>query len=291
MMKIWFDRRRLIGVVVLFLASFVIAHSVNAVIAYHIAVIPDLQDPAHAIAPSGGPPSPSSEELSQHILHSGLFPLPRQNNHLSIGADGGEAADAAPPLNLSKKLVLRGTSYGDLRFSTAIIEEIASKSLSLYHLTDDIPNAGELVEIRREGVLIRQGRREEFLPINAGDLGEALPMPVSNVIPDPKKKMLLDRREVNAALSDLSKLLGQARANPYFVDGKVNGFLLTIFNPDSFFGRIGLISGDVLKRVNGIEVRDPGQVVGLFQQVKEERLVKVDVLRQGLPATLTYEIR
>lgn len=302
MMKVRFDQKRFIWAVTLLLAMFLIAHSLNAVIAYQII------DPSDHLGPSptagratdssaADLPSPSPEELSQHILQSGLFVVPRQRKPHRMGSDAGgiddarEADDSTPPLNLAQKLVLRGTSYGDTRLSIAMIEEISSKTLTLYHLREDIPNAGELVEIRREGVRIRQGRREEFLPVTTGDPGEARPMPVSNSLPDPKKKILLDRKEVTTALADLSKLLGQARAVPYFVDGKVNGFHLTIFTPESFFGRIGLITGDILKRVNGIEIRDPGQVIGLFQQVKDERVVKVDVLRQDRPTTLTYEIR
>lgn len=295
MMKIRFDQRRFGGAVTLIVASFLIAHSINAVIAYQLAAPPDQQNLSHAAGPSTAFPSadlpaPSPEEMSQHILQSGLFSVPPQRRQHRMGSDVGADDDSTPPLNLSTKLILRGTSYGDARHSTAMIEEISSKTLTLFHLQESVPNAGELVEIRREGVRIRQGGREEFLAVKTGDSGETALMSASNVLPDPKKKMQLDRREVNAALSDLSKLLAQARANPSFVDGKVNGFELTIFTPDSFFGRIGLSSGDILKRVNGVEVRDPGQVVGLFQQVKEERVVKVDVLRQGRPTTLTYEI-
>ncbi len=295
-MKIRFDQRRFIWAVTLLLSSLFIAHSINAVIAYQILNPSDQLSPSppagRVTDPSSADlPSPSLEEVSQDILQSGLFSVPQRRRPRQVESNAGEDDDASPPLNLSKKLVLRGTSYGDIRLSTAIIEEINSKSLSLYHLREDIPNAGELIEIRREGVRIRQGRREEFLPVATSDPGEAHPMPVSTFLPDPKKKILLDRREVNTALADLSKLLGQARAVPYFVDGKVNGFHLTIFTPDSFFGRIGLITGDILKRVNGIEIRDPGQVIGLFQQVKYERVVKFDVLRQDRPTTLTYEIR
>lgn len=279
----------------LLLSSLFIAHSINAVIAYQITVPADQPTFSQAarFTDSSTPdlPPASPEELSQHILQSGLFSVPQQRRPRQAGTTASEVDDSTPPLNLAQKLVLRGTSYGDARLSVAMIEEISSKTLTLYHLREDIPNAGELVEVRRDGVRIRQGRREEFLPVSTGDPGEARPTPVSNLLPDPKKKIVLDRREVNAALSDLSKLLGQARASPAFVDGKVNGFHLDIFNPDSFYGHIGLLSGDILKRVNGIEIRDPGQVLGLFQQVKEERVVKVDVLRQGRPTTLTYEIR
>jgi general secretion pathway protein C len=299
MMKTRFDPKRLTWAVTLFVASFLIAHSINAVIADQITAPSDQLSPSPTAGRVTDPSSadlssPSPEELSEHILHSGLFVVPQQRKQHRMGSDVGdvgEVDDSTPPLNLAQKLVLRGTSYGDARLSIAMIEDISSKALTLYHLREDIPNAGELMEVRREGVRIRQGRREEFLPVSTGDPGEVRPMPVSNLLSDPKKKILLDRREVTTALADLSKLLGQARAVPYFVDGKVNGFHLTIFTPDSFFGRIGLITGDILKRVNGMEIRDPGQVIGLFQQVKDERVVKVDVLRQDRPTTLTYEIR
>ena len=275
------------------ISSFFISHSVNAVVEYL------LLDSSQRVTPilSGTPAlngraqaeSPySSEEIRQTILQSGLFPIPKTET--GKGSSQEQAEAALPPLNLTKKFILRGTAYGSASVSRALIEDISSKRQILYRIGDFIPEGGEVVDVKKTGVMIRQGIRTELLPITIGEKEDA-PLPPTTILPDHTKRRVLDRREVSIAFSDLSKLLGQARANPYFLEGKVAGYQLTIFNPDSFFGRIGLVSGDILKRVNGVDVRDPGQVLSLFQQVQDERLVKVDVLRQGSPVTFSYEIR
>ncbi len=54
---------------------------------------------------------------------------------------------------------------------------------------------------------------------------------------------------------------------------------------------MGLQSDDVLKRINGMELRDPSMVIGALQQMKDERGVKLDIVRNEMPRTLTIEIR
>jgi type II secretory pathway component PulC len=52
-----------------------------------------------------------------------------------------------------------------------------------------------------------------------------------------------------------------------------------------------LHSGDLLKRFNGIELRDPGMLLTALQQMKDEQRVKFDIVRHETPLTLTYDIR
>jgi general secretion pathway protein C len=101
----------------------------------------------------------------------------------------------------------------------------------------------------------------------------------------------IDRRELSDALSDIPLLLLQAQPVPSFIDGRFNGLQLDAVRVSSFFNKIGLQSGDVLKRMNGVELRDPGMLITVLQQMKEERQVKLDILRNDTPSTLTYEIR
>jgi general secretion pathway protein C len=109
--------------------------------------------------------------------------------------------------------------------------------------------------------------------------------------PDGPLRKILDRREVAGATEDISKLLTQARAVPYTVSGKLEGYRIEYVVPQSFFDKVGLRIGDVLQRVNGIELKDPATMLALFQQVKNERTVRLDVLRENQRATFTYEIR
>ena len=74
-------------------------------------------------------------------------------------------------------------------------------------------------------------------------------------------------------------------------DGRLDGFRLYSVTPQGFFDRIGLHTNDLLQRINGVEIRDPGMLLSLFQQLRNERTVRVDIVRNAQRQTLTYEIR
>jgi general secretion pathway protein C len=74
-------------------------------------------------------------------------------------------------------------------------------------------------------------------------------------------------------------------------DGKVGGWRLEYFHSASIFGRFDLHQNDILQRVNGVELKDPTVMLNLLRQVKDEREISVDVLRDGQRLRLTYELR
>ena len=74
-------------------------------------------------------------------------------------------------------------------------------------------------------------------------------------------------------------------------DGKLDGFRLASVMPLGFFDKIGLQTNDLLQRINGVEIRDPGILLSLFQQLRNERTVRVDIVRNTQRQILTYEIR
>jgi len=89
-------------------------------------------------------------------------------------------------------------------------------------------------------------------------------------------------------MGDLPKLLTQARAVPHMVNGTANGFALDYVAPASFYEKIGVQAGDILQRVNGVDIRDPDTMLGLLQQLKNERVVKLDLVRNNQSSTVTY---
>jgi general secretion pathway protein C len=164
----------------------------------------------------------------------------------------------------------------------------------LYRLHDQIPDLGEVTEIRRDGMVIRQGNLEELLELvlsekPAVSVGPSTP-PSPQATGVPLRKVI-DRREVEIAMSDLPKLLTQARAVPNMVNGAVNGFRLDYIAPASFYEKIGVHPGDILQRVNGVDIRDPSMMLSLLQQLKNERVVKLELVRNNQPSTVTYELR
>jgi len=287
------NMRRGIIFVYVVCGTFLVAHIINAVIAEALSV------PAGLVQPS----SASNREadgratlpvLVERIRTSGLFPLPA--DPLGIGIAGSGAAPARAPLNLASKLKLLGVVIGDREGVSAIVEELSSKRQLFFRLHDHIPDVGEISEIRRDGMVVRQGDQQELLELAASQTEIPPTAPVSAKLaaaPTPGKPVhtVLDRREIEQAMGDLPKLLSQARAVPYLVNGAMNGFRLDFIEPASFYEKIGLKYGDVLQQVNGVDIRDPGTMLSLFQQLRNERSVKLDVLRNNQRTAMTFDIR
>ena len=276
--------------------TFLIAHIINAVIAEALSVPAGLTRPLpHSNREADE--NASLPVLIERIRTSGLFPLPPDPlGGVSIAESSMQQARA--PLNLSSKLKLLGVVVGDREGVSAIVEELSGKRQLFFRLHDQIPDVGEISEIRRDGIVIRQGDQQELLELAVSQIEKppSAPAPAptaSAVVPAPGSpvRAILDRREVEQAMGDLPKLLSQARAVPYLVNGTMNGFRLDFIAPSSFYEKIGLKYGDVLQQVNGVEIRDPGTMLTLFQQLRNERSVKLDVLRNNQRTAMTFDIR
>ena len=274
--------------------TFLVAHIINAVIAEALSV------PSGSVRPSSetareDEAKASATAMIESIQKSGLFPLPP--DPVSVSATGaGAPPPPRVPLNLASKLKLLGVVMGDHEGVSAIVEELSSKRQLFFRLHDHIPDIGEISQIRRDGMVVRQGDQQELLELAAAQIEKppAAPAPGASAVtqtPASPTRTVLDRRVVEQAMDDLPKLLSQARAVPNLVNGSMNGFRLDYIAPSSFYEKIGLKYGDVLQQVNGVDIRDPSTILTLFQQLRNERAVKLDVLRNNLRTTMNFEIR
>jgi len=273
--------------------TFLVAHIINAVIAEALSV------PSGLLRPLPGSDreakvSATLPVLVERIRTSGLFPLPLDPLGISTAESGAPTSRA--PLNLASKLKLLGVVIGEHEGVSAIVEELSSKRQLFFRLHDQIPDVGEISEIRRDGMVVRQGDQQELLELTASQTEKPPSAPVTAgtavaPVPGSPVRTVLDRRDVEQAMGDLPKLLSQARAVPYLVNGAMNGFRLDFIAPSSFYEKIGLKYGDVLQQVNGVDIRDPGTMLTLFQQLRNEKTVKLDVLRNNQRTAMTFDIR
>lgn len=103
-------------------------------------------------------------------------------------------------------------------------------------------------------------------------------------------KFVVERAEIENALSSLDKLFTQIRAVPQFKDGKAAGLKLLSIRQDSLFAKLGLRRNDVLERINGQPV-DMKKGVELFGQLQGADRISIDLVRNGQNTTLEYEIQ
>ena len=103
-------------------------------------------------------------------------------------------------------------------------------------------------------------------------------------------KFVIDRAEIDAAIANLDKLYTQIRAVPHFKEGRPNGLKLLSVKKDSVFAKLGLKRGDILQKINGMEL-DIKKGLDIFNQLKTETSITIDVERGGARQSLEYEIR
>jgi type II secretion system protein C len=291
------SRRDVSVAFVLTLSCWLISHSVNAYISYALFEVPPpdpVTEPISA-APIPEPPPVDSKQLAKAILSSGLFVVPPDLSALDPDAEQPSAPPPPPPIELAGKLKLLGTALREGGRSSAAIEQLQDHKQTLYFLQDTIEGFGQLAAITRDGVSIKQGNRQGYLPL-ADE--EAKPVPISIAMsPAPKRSSvptIIDRRQLQQNLSDVAKLMTEARAMPYYDlanNAKLEGWQFIEIKPKSILDQLGLQQRDVVLRINGTAVADPGTMLRLLQELQHERLVKVDLIRGGDRQTFAYEIR
>lgn len=212
---------------------------------------------------------------------------------------------AAPKVPLNMTLV--GTAVGHGGASYAIIEDTKTKEQLLYRVGDVLVDEATIARITRNRVEIRRGKETEILEVSLNpeeakstaqpSLASSPPVVPpkgtagSNVRQVSRNRWVLDRREVESAVDNLPQLLTKARIIPNFTEGKPDGFRIFAITEDSLYSKIGLQNGDILHRVNGIEVKDPQNFMKVFEQLKDETSITVDLVRNNQKETFGYEIR
>lgn len=287
-------------VVLLTTGAYFIADAVNLVIARQLeASIRPADRPAMPVASHTR--SGVDRTAYQRILQGDLF-HPAQRGQAITQPELSTSTPVAP---LDLPFVLVGTMEGIGVTSFAILEDRTTREQQVFRLQDLVKDGAILAKVERNQVVLRLGTQEQVLVIYTDGTQDVAP-PSSGALPRPAdapssssagirqvqpNRWVLDKQEVNAALSNLSQLLTKARVIPNFTDGKPDGFKIFSIAPDSLYAKIGLQNGDVLQQINGVEVKDPENFMRVFQQLKDETQIALDFVRNSRRESYTYEIR
>jgi len=207
-----------------------------------------------------------------------------------------------PDLNLLPlKIRIMGTIVGEDPANTyAVIQDEATKKQELFRLNELVMEDAILVKVERGWItLLRQGSQEEVHSLfeeksegfisqgskpKKGDKSSGIQSVSSN-------RWVLDKREVSQAFDNLPRLLTKARIIPNFSQGKADGFRIVSIVPNSIYEKIGLKNGDILQRINGIEIKDPTSFLKIFQQIKDETHISLNLVRNNQKNAFEYDIR
>jgi general secretion pathway protein C len=219
-----------------------------------------------------------------------------------------EAPPEPPPEVTELRLKLWGVALRTDDSSYCVIEDLTKRKQELFRLGAEITGGTKVKAIEWDRVILERNGREEFLEIEGPPKGRGgAPSPPSaararraqrapaaaggGIEKVSEDNYLIDRKEVDSALDNMNQLFTQIRAVPHFEGGASTGFRLFAIRQNSLFDRIGLRNGDVIQRVNGTDINDPSKALALFQELRSEGELTVEVVRNKKPKVLTDEIR
>ena len=198
--------------------------------------------------------------------------------------DNKEATKKAPDI----KLRLVATNVSKNGVSLAIIEDKKKKKQDVFEIGEEVFSYAKLEKVSETEIILNKNGIIETLELEEGKSSSSKPS--SGSIDDGQTDFSVDESELENALSNLPKLLSQARAVPYFRNGKSIGMRLFAIRSGSLYEKIGLKNGDILTSVNENSLSDPTQALKLFEQLKTEREIKVAIERNGSNVNLNYSI-
>ncbi len=197
--------------------------------------------------------------------------------------------------------LLVGTVTGPGGHSWAILQEKGSRKQQIFRVRGNI-DGGKIIQVSRNQIQIERDGKKETLRLSEE---EARPRPpakgLSPPSPAPAKgevvrklsanRFLVNREDVNAAVGDINQFMTQARLRPHFEMGKASGYSVSEVVPGSLMEKLGLRNNDVIKKVNGMAVTQPEEVMQAYGQLQRDSNIEVEIERGGRSEILRYEIR
>lgn len=278
----------LLGMIALFAARIV-----SALVAARLAA-PAPRAAAPATAPAVAPASVEPESAYAVIAERDVFNAVKRAG----GSDDPSAPAAYKRTDLNLKLWGTAIAHEPSQ-SFAIIEDQAARRQMLYRVGDTVLEVATLARVEWDRVVLSRDGEEEVLEISsarqsgkdAAPAGGAPAAANERIKKTADGKFLIDRRELESTVANINEVFTQARAVPFFQDGKTVGFRVFAIKPGSVFEKIGLQNGDIINRVNGVELTDPTKAISLFTELQNEGHIAVDLQRNKQAKNFSYEIR
>ena len=244
------------------------------------------------------------EILNRNIFCSACPPI--------LAPTGPDVGPPPPPqlqrtaLNLKLLAIMFAPPPADPRWSVAIIRDNDSKSAGPYNVGSKLRDA-TIDDIVEDRVYLDFGNgRREYLDLldrpqpapGAPVAAAAAPStdPLAAELDKGVKKIgehnyEVQRSTLDSLLGNMAALAKGARIVPETKDGKPAGFRLFSIRPDGPFAKIGLLNGDVVSAINGLEMNSPDQALLAYTKLKTANHLSVAIERNGQKITKDYNIR
>jgi len=241
---------------------------------------------------------PERKNIMQYssILEKNPFGAPMTLRPLAATRSEGKETAA---FSLSD-LILVGTAFGSDNLNYAIFEDRSQEKgrQEIVRLGENVFNYGRLKKIERSSVEIERGSvnytvtMPEISQSTDNSRKQAREIPESSFAKQiGEREYILDSRRIQKALENPQQILTHARLLPNIKDGRQEGFSVSEVVPGGIYSSLGLRNGDILLRINGLEMSNPEVAIQAISGLKGMSNIDLDVIRNGRKISMNYRIR
>ncbi len=206
---------------------------------------------------------------------------------------------ASPALASGKHFLVLGViASGDENQGVALMKDLDGGEAFAARVGQEIARDVKIFRITREFVYLQVSGRLDKVKV-----GEQLDTDHSNAsdVPADGSAGGVERTgnavRITSAFREhmvkeqLSKVLMQAAAVPYYVSGSLVGFRLWDIDPGSIYEKTGFQNGDIVTSINGQELTDVGLTIRMLQSLKNEAKVNITFTRGGAPQSIEINVQ
>jgi type II secretion system protein C len=185
-------------------------------------------------------------------------------------------------------LAARGVVVGG-RNSVAILQ---AEGRSRVVAVGDAAFGGVVRAIERGSVTVEFDGAPVVLSLSSRGQAQAAPrLSAAPAVPE-EAGLVLERRELERRLGEeTSRILAETTLVPVQVGAQVTGFTLSRIPEGTVLSDAGLRAGDVLTHVNDVPIDSLATLIGLWPRLQSESSVRAQVVRAGVPVTLSVRLR
>jgi len=215
----------------------------------------------------------------------------------------GAQSDDKEVVDISlSNLILMGTAVGSEKLSYAIFEDRARPQggQEIFAPGDNVFNYGVLKKIGRSDVEIERNSMTYTVSIpditiesgkDRTQLGGTPQSGTSFARKIGEREYLLDGQRIQKSLENPEQILTDARLLPNLTNGKQEGFAISEVVPGGIYHSLGLKNGDILLRINGLEISNPEVAIQAMSALKGMNNVDLDIIRNKQNMSMNYRIK
>ena len=181
--------------------------------------------------------------------------------------------------------------------SAAMVTISGSKKQQVFFLDEEVQPGVLLKQVEVAAIVVDNRGKMERIALEAGkQLVNAPANPAKAPRFQQRAKLpltnhRLNKQKLQKQMRNFSTLLSQARVTPHFTNKKPDGFMISEIVKGSLYEEIGLLNGDVIKKVNGESVTGAEQAMRMYRELQNATFIDVEIERSGSLQQLSYTIQ